>query len=69
VHFRDIREAKEKIMLPKNKRFKFNLSQRFQLYPEDYPEDTDMQTIYDRDYQKVETNWYPIIKKLQSKYD
>ena len=69
VHFRDIREAKEKIMLPKNKRFKFNLSQRFQLYPEDYPEDTDMQTIYDRVYQKVETNWYPIIKKLQSKYD
>ena len=69
VNFRNIRETKEKIMLPTNKRFKFNLSQRFQLYPEDYPEDTDMQTIYDRDYQKVETDWYPIIKKLQSKYD
>jgi len=69
VHFRDIREAKEKIMLLSNKRFKFGYSYRYQLYPEDYPEDTDMQTIYDRHYQKVETNWYPIIKKLQSKYD
>ena len=69
VHFRHIKEAKEKIMLLSNKRFKFGYSYRYQLYPEDYPEDTDMQTIYDRHYQKVETDWYPIIKKLQSKYD
>ena len=74
VNFRHIKEAKEKIMLPSNKRFKFGYSYRYQLYPEDYPEGTDMMTItpegvYDRHYQKVETDWYPIIKKLQSKYD
>ena len=69
VRFRDIEEAKEKIMLSSKKRFKFGYTYRIQLYPEDYPEDTDLQTINDRHYQKVETNWYPIIKKLQSKYD
>ena len=56
-------------MLSSKKRFKFGYTYRVQLYPEDYPEDTDLQTINDRHYQKVETNWYPIIKKLQSKYD
>jgi len=69
VSFNKIKEVKEKIKLPSNRRLKFNYSYRYQLYPEDYPEDTDLNTIYDTDMQKVETNWYPIIKKLPSKYD
>ena len=64
LKFSDINNVKNKIYLEGKKSFKFNYSYAFQVYPEDYPEDVDVMSIYNYTIEKVEFNWLPITENF-----
>ena len=64
LQFSDINNVKNKIYLEGKKTFKFNYSYAFQVYPEDYPEDVDVMSIYNYTIEKVEFNWLPITENF-----
>jgi hypothetical protein len=58
----DIKKTKNKIMLEGKKSFKLNVSYNFQIYPELYPEGTNLTEMNDYDINKIEMNWLPIVE-------
>ena len=58
----DIKKTKNKIMLEGKKSFKLNVSYNFQIYPELYPEGTNLTALNDYDINKIEMNWLPIVE-------